>query len=128
MEAIQGKPEECGKFVGRNKDGTFKEGHLRIGGRKLGNKTFETDFNEAVEELAKEEGITRSDARKVLLKVAYVNARQGNYSFYKDIHDRIYGTAINRVEAKDITNDIDEMNQEEMDLAKEIIKKRKEIT
>lgn len=67
-------------------------------GRPVGSKDFETDFDEAVEEIAREEGITRSQARKDLLKVAYKNAKQGNYSFYKDIHDRVYGQAANKTD------------------------------
>jgi hypothetical protein len=60
-------------------------------GRPVGSRDFATDFDEVVEEIAAEDGITKSQARKHLLKVAYKNAKEGNYSFYKDIHDRIYG-------------------------------------
>ena len=68
-------------------------------GRPKGSNNFETDFDVAVEEIAKENGMTRSEARKLLLKVAFKQAKDGNYSFYKDIHDRIYGQPKN-------TNDI----------------------
>lgn len=74
-------------------------------GRPKGSNNFETDFDEAVEEIAKENGMTRSEARKLLLKVAFKNAKEGNYSFYKDIHDRIYGTAVNKGEI-DLKGDI----------------------
>jgi len=67
-------------------------------GRPKGTRDFSTDFDEAVDEIAKENGMTRSQARKILLKVAYKNAKEGNYSFYKDIHDRIYGQAQQKVE------------------------------
>ena len=67
-------------------------------GRPIGSKDFSTDFDEAVEEIAKEEGITKSQARKELLKVAYKSAKSGNYNFYKDIHDRMYGTATNKTD------------------------------
>jgi len=76
----------------------FKKGHPKIGGRIAGTKNFETDFDEAVDEIAKENKMTRSEARKLLLKVAFKQAKDGNYSFYKDIHDRIYGQAKNFVE------------------------------
>ena len=68
-----------------------------LNGRPAGTRNFETDFDEAVDEIAKENGMTRSEARKLLLKVAFKNAKEGNYSFYKDIHDRIYGTAQNNL-------------------------------
>lgn len=68
-------------------------------GRPVGSRDFATDFDEVVEEIAEENGITKSQARKHLLKVAYKNAKEGNYSFYKDIHDRVYGQAIQKVDA-----------------------------
>ena len=67
-------------------------------GRPKGSRDFATDFDEAVDEIAKDNGMTRSEARKLLFKVAYKNAKDGNYSFYKDIHDRLYGTATNKTD------------------------------
>lgn len=84
-----------GESVDRNPDGTFKDGHKKLGGKEKGTRDFSTDFDEAVEEIAKENKMTKSEVRKLLLKVAYKNAKEGNYSFYKDIHDRLYGTAMN---------------------------------
>ena len=69
-------------------------------GRPVGSKNFETDFDEAVAEIAKENNMTRSEARKLHLKVAFKQAKDGNYSFYKDIHDRIYGQARNTSDIK----------------------------
>jgi hypothetical protein len=63
------------------------------GARPKGSRDFNTDFDEVVDEIAKENGMTKSEARKVLLKVAFKEAKNGNYSFYKDIHDRVYGRA-----------------------------------
>lgn len=82
--------------TGEKVDTRFKKGddpRRNLEGRPKGSRNFETDFDEAVEEIAKENGMTRSEARKLLLKVAFKNAKEGNYSFYKDIHDRIYGQA-----------------------------------
>jgi hypothetical protein len=77
----------------RNPDGTFKAGHPKLGGKELGTNNFATDWDEVVDEIAKENNITKSQARKRLLKVAYKHANEGNFSFYKDIHDRLYGKA-----------------------------------
>lgn len=86
--------EENSEKTRIKQDTRFKPGQSgNPAGRPKGSKNFETDFDEAVEEIAKESGITRSEARKLLLKVAFKNAKEGNYSFYKDIHDRIYGQA-----------------------------------
>ncbi len=79
----------------------FKKGddpRRNLEGRPVGSRDFATDFDEAVEEIAKDNNMTKSEARKLLLKVAYKNAKDGNYSFYKDIHDRLYGTALNKTD------------------------------
>lgn len=67
-------------------------------GKPAGLKNFETDFDEAVEEIAKANNMTRSEARKILLKKAFAEAKEGNFNFYKDIHDRIYGKAQEKVD------------------------------
>lgn len=76
-----------------DENGKFKVGHPKVGGKEKGTRDFATDFDEVVEEIAEENGITKSQARKHLLKVAYKEAKNGNYNFYKDIHDRVYGQA-----------------------------------
>lgn len=77
----------------RNEKGQFVEGHPPIEGahRPLGSRDFATDFDEAVEEIAKVNNITISEARKILLKRAYAEAKDGRFPFYKDIMDRYYG-------------------------------------
>ena len=84
-----GKDPKTGRFLPGNPGG----------GRPVGSRDFATDFDEVVEEIAEENGITKSQARKHLLKVAYKNAKEGNYSFYKDIHDRVYGQATQKSES-----------------------------
>jgi hypothetical protein len=87
-------PEE--QEIIRNPDGTFVKGVSgNPKGRTAGTRDFATDFDEVVKDIAKENNITVSDVRKVLLKQAYKQAKDGNYSFYKDIHDRVYGQAKN---------------------------------
>ena len=86
-EKVRGVPFKKGDDPRRNLDG-----------RPVGSRDFATDFDEAVDEIAKENNMTRSQARKLLLKVAYKNAKDGNYSFYKDIHDRIYGSATQKTD------------------------------
>jgi succinylglutamate desuccinylase len=102
-----------GNSVERNPDGTFKVGHPKLGGKALGTRNFETDFDEAVEEIAKENGMTKSEARKLLLKVAFKQAKDGNFNFYKDIHDRIYGKAPEEI--KIIPDEESEKNAKELE-------------
>ena len=80
------------ELVQRNEKGQLQPGSiLNPAGRPLGTRNFITDFDEAIEEIAEEEGITPSEAKKVLLKKAYSLAKTGNFPFYKDIVDRYYG-------------------------------------
>lgn len=88
-----GKDPKTGQFLPGNK---FTP--LDKVGRPAGTRDFATDFDEVVRDIAKENNLTVSDVRKVLLKQAYKQAKDGNYSFYKDIHDRVYGQAKQPVE------------------------------
>lgn len=99
MEQDSGKLETNSGEIARDSNGRLKKGVvLNPLGRPVGSRDFATDFDEVVEEIAEENGITKSQARKHLLKVAYKNAKEGNYSFYKDIHDRVYGQALQKSE------------------------------
>jgi len=93
---IGAKTPEKQRVIG--KPFTKDDPRINKEGRPLGSRDFATDFDEVVEEIAEENGITKSQARKHLLKVAYKNAKEGNYSFYKDIHDRVYGQATSKTD------------------------------
>lgn len=90
-----GKDPKTGQFLPGN-----KLTPLDKVGRPAGTRDFATDFDEVVKDIAKENNLTVSDVRKVLLKQAYKQAKDGNYSFYKDIHDRVYGQATQKQEIK----------------------------
>ena len=100
-----------------NRKTVFVKNDPRINrnGRPQGHRDFNTDFDEAVDDIAKEEGITRSEARKALFKVAYHQAKAGNYNFYKDVTDRRYGTAVNKTEL------VVEMDSESKEKAKKAV-------
>lgn len=77
----------------------FKKGQSgNPAGKPKGLKNFETDFLSAVADIAKTKKITRKEAMKILLKKAFTEAEEGIFPFYKDIHDRIYGKAVERHE------------------------------
>ena len=77
------------------------------GGRPPGTRNFATDFDEVVEEIAKANNITASEARKILLRAAYSEAKNKNFPFYKDIMDRYYGKAQDFL---DVTTGGEQMN------------------
>jgi hypothetical protein len=83
-----------------DENGRFKVGHPKVGGKEKGTRDFATDWDEVVDEIAEENGITKSQARKHLLKVAYKQAKDGNFNFFKDVHDRVYGQAKQRGEVE----------------------------
>ncbi len=90
---IEQNPEIVGnKQVNRDEKGRFIEGVSgNPAGKPKGTKSFSTDFNEVVEEIAELNHITINEARKQLLKVAYMEAKKGNFNYSKDIFDRYYG-------------------------------------
>jgi len=70
----------------------FKEGNPG-GGRPEGTKNFSTLMDEAVDEIAKANKITKSEVWQILIKRGYSEAKDGNYPFYKDLLDRYFGKA-----------------------------------
>ena len=72
------------------KEHQFKKGE---GGRPKGSRNFETIFNKAAKQVAealrlgKEPGAVQIE----LVKRGVKEGLKGNYSFYRDIMDRLYG-------------------------------------
>ena len=83
----------------RDEMGRLKKGVvLNPEGRPKGSKNFETDFLEAVGKIAEANNITRVEAMEVLLRKAYSEAKNGQFNFYKDIMDRLYGKVVEKHE------------------------------
>lgn len=69
----------------------FKKGQSgNPNGRPKGSKNFSTLFREAVKQIAEETG---TDAERELVLTAIEEARNGKFSYHKDIFDRVYGQA-----------------------------------
>ncbi len=100
----QNSREKEEKKVLKDEKGRFMKGTAKPknSGIKLGTKHFGTDFDEVIKEIAKANKISESDARKLLIKKAYSEAKNGNFPFYKDICDRYYGKAQENI---DLTTD-----------------------
>ncbi len=85
-------------------------------GRPVGTRNFQTDFDEVIEEIAKVNNITTSEARKILIIKAYSEAKSGSFPFYKDIFDRYYGKAqenLNVSGTLNISKILDELENEQ---------------
>lgn len=89
------------KQVIRNEKGQIVSGTPNPNGRPKGSKNFETDFLEAVGKIAEANNITRVEAMEILLRKAYSEAKNGQFNFYQDIMNRLYGKV---VEKTDITS------------------------
>ena len=100
MEEIkQNLNKNSEKIVERDEMGRLKKGViLNPEGRPKGSKNFETDFMEAVGKIAEVNKITRVEAMEILLRKAYGEAKDGQFNFYKDIMDRLYGKVVERNE------------------------------
>ena len=99
---MEEKREKSRKKLERDEKGRLLPGRESLNplGKPLGTKSFTTDFDEVVEELAKENKMTKSEVRKILLKKAFAEAKNGNFNFYKDTLDRYYGKPVERIETE----------------------------
>lgn len=68
------------------------------GGRPKGALDFKTKFYNVIEKLAKQNNITPDEVEEQLLLVGYKRAKDGDYSFYRDLMDRIHGKPVQPTE------------------------------
>ncbi len=89
-------PEETRKKLERDEAGRLLPGQasLNPNGRPKGSLGFTTKFKEAIEKLAEKNGMANGDELEVqIIQMAIKKARDGDYSFYRDVMDRLYGKA-----------------------------------
>lgn len=88
------KPVKNSKKIERDEKGRLKKGVvLNPHGRPKGSVGFATKWKNAIDKIAEQNEIDPDDVEQQLLLVAYKKAKSGDYSFYKDIFDRVYGKA-----------------------------------
>lgn len=133
MKTIQEtKQSKLPKSIGEKQEIRNKKGQFIPGvsgnpyGRPLGTKNFSTDFDEVIKEIAKLNNITESEARKILLRKAYSEAKNANFPFYKDIMDRYYGQPKNNELEKPLNQVNIQINIEARQLAEEYEAKLRE--
>lgn len=91
MEENRENPIRNGDKLERNPDGTIKSGVLNPNGRPKGSEDFKTKFYKVIDKLAKQNDLTPDEIEEQLLLVGYKKAKDGDYSFYRDLMDRIHG-------------------------------------
>lgn len=93
-QSKQENKEDAGKTAEKVPGKPFQKGHdprRNLNGRPKGVKNFKTIFEEAVKKIAKEKEIDPESIEVDLVIKAIAEARRGDYKYYKDIFDRIYG-------------------------------------
>lgn len=60
-------------------------------GRPKGAENFATKWKKAIEKIADANNTDPDDIERQLLLVGYKKAKDGDYQFYRDIFDRVYG-------------------------------------
>lgn len=69
-------------------------------GRPKGQRNYATIYREAMLILADKNATTPEKLEAEMVANAAVLARKGDYRFYKDLMDRLHGTAVQRTEGK----------------------------
>lgn len=104
MEENRENPIRNSEKIERNPDGTLKKGVvLNPNGRPKGSEDFKTKFYKVIDKLAKQNNITADEVEEQLLLVGYKKAKDGDYSFYRDLMDRIHGKPLQKQET-DVTS------------------------
>lgn len=94
MNNTNEKPENTGKKQERNPDGTFPKGVSgNPAGKPKGTESFATKFYKVIDKLAKQNNLTPDEIEEQLILVGYKKAKDGDYNFYRDLHDRVHGKA-----------------------------------
>ncbi len=68
-------------------------------GRPKGRRNFSTIFYDALEKLAEKNGMEPDQLETEIVEKALLTARKGDHRFYKDLMDRLHGTATQVVES-----------------------------
>ena len=67
-------------------------------GRPKGSTGFATKFRQAIEKLAESNDISANELELQIVQMGIKKAREGDYSFYKDTFDRVYGKPTQKTE------------------------------
>jgi hypothetical protein len=89
------KPEETGE----KQDTKFKPGQSgNPAGRPKGSENFSTKFRKFIEKVADQNEITPEEVEEQLMAIGYKEAKAGDFRFWADIFNRVYGKPKETVE------------------------------
>lgn len=90
--------DENSEITAKPRGVPFKEGKSgNPNGRPLGQRNYATIYREALIKLATINNKTPEELETEILSNALLSARKGDYRFYKDLLDRLHGTAQNNI-------------------------------
>lgn len=71
-----------------------------LDGRPPGALNFSTKWKIFIDKVAKQNNMTPEEIDEQLFAVGFKKAKDGEYAFYRDIHDRVYGKPLQQTELK----------------------------
>lgn len=95
-------------------------------GRPNGQKNYATLYKEALIKLGQLNNKTPDELELELISSGFTNARKGDYRFYKDVLDRLHGTATNKTDITSGGEKITTFNEEQARAIAERISRRNE--
>ncbi len=91
------KPENADKTAKEVPGVPFKKGEdprRNLAGRPEGTLNFATKWKKFIEKVAETNEMSPDETEQQLLAVAFKKAKDGDYNFYRDTFDRVYGRAM----------------------------------
>lgn len=122
-KANKKSPTSAGKKqeIKRNPDGTFPKGVSgNPEGKNAGTQHFKTMFMKAIEKVAKDTGGKPEDQEIQIIVRGILEARKGNFPFYKDVLDRVYGKAPQTIDLNATINK-EELTDQEKEMLNKLV-------
>ena len=96
MEQPSKSRNTSANLVKRDEKGRILPGQqsLNPDGKPVGALDFKTKWFKFIDKVAKQNDITPDEVDEQLLAVAFKQAKDANYPFYRDIQDRVHGKPV----------------------------------